>query len=130
MELSRKVEDEDRESILLQEEVEVEFDDENTMEKKAQIMMHATPPRSHQSIGGAEGGHGRGVGFVRTFIAELEDKYDVKPSGKHVIMAWIVRHAGFVFNRFGFDKNWIAPYKELKKQVYDLFLMSLVEKVS
>ena len=76
---------------------------------KAQMLMQITPAESHQSIGGAEGGHGRGVGLVRTFIAELKDRYGIKITGKHVIVAWIVRHGSFVLNRFGLNKNGVAP---------------------
>ena len=55
--------------ILLDEDLETEDDTEEDMKNKAQMLMQITPAESHQSISGAEGGHGRGVGLVRTFLA-------------------------------------------------------------
>ena len=66
---------------------------------------------------------------MRTFIAEIEDRYGIKLTAKHVIMSWIVRHGSFVLNRFGVNKNGVAPYEEVKKKVYDHFLMMRGEKV-
>lgn len=104
-------------------------DSKKVMEEKAQVSLKFSPAESHQSIGGAEGGHSRGVGLVRTYIADLEEKYKIKMSSKHVLVPWTIRHSGWVKIRFEADESGVTPYKKLYHKDYTKHILELGEMV-
>ena len=58
------------------------------------------PRGSHQSMGGVERSHQALQGQVRTLLEELPARYGVRINAANAAMAWVVRHASLLLQRF------------------------------
>lgn len=94
-----------------------------------QIVPQKSPKYSHESNGLVENGNKLVHGQVRVLILQVEDNYEIILSSEHVIMYWIIRHSGFLLNRFGIKHDGHCPYYHIKGKEYNGLLVEMAEVV-
>ena len=92
------------------------------------MLVQISPLESHQSIGGAEGAHGRSVGILRTLVAWVEDMYGIKLDSTHVLIPWMTRHSACLYTWFSKNLNGKTPHQELRGTPFEAHLLSYAEK--
>ncbi len=73
------------------------------------------PVNSSQSIGVVERVHFFVGGAARALRAEVEAKYGKNFPLSHAVYAWILRHAGWLTNRFPIGKDGLTAFQRYKQ---------------
>ena len=91
-----------------------------------QTIPRSSPKKSKQSLGGAEGAHKWVESQFRTLSFAVKARSsNVEISLVYVIIAWIVRYLGWLYNRFQLRKNGKTVHEGLFGKPYNGTILEL-----
>ena len=84
-----------------------------------QTLLEESPVGASQSNGDAEGAVRTAEVGVRRLRKAIENRYNVTILVEHDIVPWLVRHAGFVHNRFQVGHDGKTPHTRVRGKDFD-----------
>lgn len=93
--------------------------DQIIKETPLRIFKETGATRSSSSIGGVSRYAGILAGMVRTLLSQLKDSMGISLMASHPMMAWCVRHACWLLNRFSVRRaTGLTPFEATKRHPY------------
>ena len=87
------------------------------------------PRESHASLGAGEQANQEISGQVRCLKAQLEDRLKQHVPSDHMIMAWIVRHAGWLITRYAVRADGRTGYEATRGRTFRGELAEVGERI-
>ena len=87
--------------------------------RSAETILTNSPKYSHQLMGAIERANQEAEGQIRTMRHALEEHLKIKLGSAWAIVAWMVRHAGWIITHFLLKVDGRTPFMRLRRRPFN-----------